>query len=378
MSIYKGTTPLAGIVTPHLDTRNIGQIIKSYLPLTDAGLHLLDGALLSGDGAYAAFVTYIGQLVGSHPELFTTEADWQACVAAYGVCGKFVYTAAAGADPATVRLPKKASAKRYLIASSVSGTEWCDVYSDGWCEQGGVANRSSSNIVNLHTEMADTNYSVFICGFNQHAYGYTTTASRTTTQFSFNTADDNSDNNAGNFYWRINGYADVSNYESDVLYQYIVIANSTKTSIEVDIDEIATDLNGKADVDLSNVSGTSGFRKLVEVYNNSGSWYKIYDEYDPSTGTFIGKWCEQGGTVLNSATSLTVAFLKSYLTTDYYLGVYSRESSNDTGGYDSTPCEVCGNGTYDYGQAVDGFRCSTGSSSRKFTWFAKGYMATGD
>ena len=43
-----------------------------------------------------------------------------------------------------------------------------------------------------------------------------------------------------------------------VLY-YIVIATSTKTSIEVDIDEIATDLNGKADVDLTNVntSGTS-------------------------------------------------------------------------------------------------------------------------
>ena len=29
-----------------------------------------------------------------------------------------------------------------------------------------------------------------------------------------------------------------------------------KTEIEVDIDEIATDLNGKADVDLSNVSSS--------------------------------------------------------------------------------------------------------------------------
>jgi hypothetical protein len=36
-----------------------------------------------------------------------------------------------------------------------------------------------------------------------------------------------------------------------VLY-YIVIANSTKTDIQVDIDEIATDLNGKADTDLTN------------------------------------------------------------------------------------------------------------------------------
>ena len=43
-----------------------------------------------------------------------------------------------------------------------------------------------------------------------------------------------------------------------VLY-YIVIATTTKTDIEVDIDEIATDLNGKADTDLVNVNnaGTS-------------------------------------------------------------------------------------------------------------------------
>jgi hypothetical protein len=37
---------------------------------------------------------------------------------------------------------------------------------------------------------------------------------------------------------------------------YIVIATSTKTDIQVDIDNIATDLNGKAGVDLSNLSTT--------------------------------------------------------------------------------------------------------------------------
>ena len=37
-------------------------------------------------------------------------------------------------------------------------------------------------------------------------------------------------------------------------YYYIVIATSTKTDIQVDIDEIATDLNGKADTDLTNIT----------------------------------------------------------------------------------------------------------------------------
>ena len=50
------------------------------------------------------------------------------------------------------------------------------------------------------------------------------------------------------------------------------------------------------------------------------------------------------------------------------------DSDNDTGGYTDTHCEVNGKDTYDYGQAVDGFRCSTNSGSAKFTWEAKGYI----
>ena len=41
---------------------------------------------------------------------------------------------------------------------------------------------------------------------------------------------------------------------------YIVIATVTKTDIQVDIDEIATDLNGKADTDLSNAVPSQSFK----------------------------------------------------------------------------------------------------------------------
>ena len=54
-------------------SRNIGELIQSTTPLTDAGLHLLDGTLISGSGSYASFVTYIAGLVFSHSSLFTTE-----------------------------------------------------------------------------------------------------------------------------------------------------------------------------------------------------------------------------------------------------------------------------------------------------------------
>lgn len=49
--------------------------------------------------------------------------------------------------------------KRIVTATWRSGTNWYTKYSDGWIEQGGVA--ESLTIVTLHQKMADTNYSVF-------------------------------------------------------------------------------------------------------------------------------------------------------------------------------------------------------------------------
>lgn len=300
-------------------SRNVGETVESTVPLTDAGLHLLDGSLLSGSGSYADFVTYMAGVYADHPELFTTEADWQTSVTNYGVCGKFVYDSVNN----TVRLPKKSSTERHLVKSTVSGTDWCDVYSDGWCEQGGVftGDFATGNQFALLTPYKDTNYTVIT-----NALQYNTTSAacfgvntKTTTYFAGEAFRSSNGNiRVGTLQWEAKGYIDASNLGSETIYQYIVIANSTKTEIEVDIDEIATDLNGKADVDLTNVSGTSGFRKLIEVYNNGVSWYKVYAEYNPSTGAFIGNWCEQGGRTVYSTTGTeTVALLKEMRDTNY-------------------------------------------------------------
>jgi len=304
MSLYLGDKLIAGAGTPTLDTRNIGQIVQSAIPLTDAGLHLLDGALLA-NGSYSAFVTYIAGLVSDYPELFDTEANWQQSVADYGVCGKFVYDSVNN----TVRLPKLSSIGRYLIKSYSSGTSWYRIYSDGWCEQGGSFSGTS---ITFSKEFIDTNYGFAGVGTDGNTAGAANTLNlnyKLTTGCTYYTHG----NNGG--LWRAFGYIDISSYKVEPLYQYIVIANSTKTEIEVDIDEIATDLNGKADVDLSNVSTTSGFRRLIEVYNNGTSWYKVFNEYNPSTGAFIGKWCEQGGRC--SANKQTVTYLKPFVDTNY-------------------------------------------------------------
>lgn len=239
--------------------RNVGEIVESTVPLTDAGLHLLDGSLLSGSGSYADFVTHMAGVYADHPELFTTEADWQTSVTNYGVCGKFVYDSVNN----TVRLPKKSSTERHLVKSTVSGTDWCDVYSDGWCEQGGEISNSGTNTqqITFSKAFVDTNYYFNRCNES--------TVTGTATSFAAE-AYTNKQTTGIKVYcyssitkciWQAKGYIDVSDLEQETIYPYIVIANSTKTQIEVDIDEIATDLNGKADVDFSNI--TANAKKVV-------------------------------------------------------------------------------------------------------------------
>ena len=50
----------------------------------------------------------------------------------------------------------------YIISSYINGTSWYRVYSDGWCEQGGIAslNENSTTVVTYLKPFADTNYSL--------------------------------------------------------------------------------------------------------------------------------------------------------------------------------------------------------------------------
>ena len=82
------------------------------------------------------------------------------------------------------------------------------------------------------------------------------------------------------------------------------------------------DLDGKANVNLNNVSHTSGFRKLIDIYVSSTGedGYKVYEEYNPTTGDYVGKWCEQWGIVASQSwyqTGKEVTLLKNYSSLAY-------------------------------------------------------------
>ena len=124
-------------------------------------------------------------------------------------------------------------------------------------------------------------------------------------------------------------------------------------------------LNTKADVDLTNASGKSGLRRLVEVYNNGTSWYKVFQEYDKSTGNLIGNWCEQGGrtsTISNGGT-LTTTFLKPFSSKNYTL---THAIVSTIGGSANDRVTVFET-TY--------FTAYSGSGGATWSWMACGYIS---
>lgn len=468
MSLYLGDNLISGVATPVEPTRNVGQIIESIVPLTDAGLHLLDGALINGSGIYADFVTYIADLYAntqsawktyvqptnpsgitstngfSNPSnafdndpstyascgtttdyiewdlgetlkvsgfnatiqwvsgsasscnisiysvdgnnnetliangsgvpqgasgtssaqfsgievsklrfkcipndggqspttstpsrvaqiniiaqrevkpIFCTEQQWQTSVTTYGVCGKFVYDSVNN----TVRLPK--------ITGIVEGTT--DLTALGDLVEAGLPNITGEIQRGNYGPIRNTGDTsgAFDRDNTQHGYnnGMNGEANDSAAGFNFDASRSSS----------IYGNSTTVQPQTIKVLYYIVIATTTKTEIEVDIDTIATDLNGKADRDLINLtngltnticstaatttSSASSARPavVVENYVNGTSWYRVWSD----------GWCEQGGVSPSAgdSSSNTINLLKSYKDTNY--SIFFAQNAGVEGSY---------------------------------------------
>lgn len=365
-------------------TRNVGQIITSTIPLTDAGLHLLDGSLISGGGIYEEFVDYIAELYADNtlymwygingadpfyiftksitpqigdtvydrsgvaigvvtnvnssgrPEyngfyykepvedtnprgIFVTEADWQTAVTTYGVCGKFVYTPASENTPATVRLPK--------VTGFTEGT--IDTETLGDLTEAGLP-----SIEHTHEYWI----------YSYAKTGASGTARNIVSGSTYPTPSTNSPVSP------IYGRSSTVQPQSIKVLYYIVMATSAKTDIQIDIDEVTTDLNGKADADLSNVPNSKAI--LTESYTSGNSWYRIYSD----------GWCEQGGFSFDDVTNSTINFLKPYANTHYTVSFTSTASRLYTLNLKSTSYFI-----FNYATIA-------GSGTMSFLWEAKGYI----
>ncbi len=256
-------------------SKNIGEIVHSLLPLDDSGLHLLDGALIQGDGVYSEFVSYIANLYGTkdtHPNYFTDEDTWQASVSQYGVCGKFVYDN----ENNTVRLPK--------ITGFLEGT--VDLSALGELKEAGLPNITGTVAIVAGGGGASGCFT-----WGEYSNHINSSVVAGNNGFHFNAALSNP----------IYGNSNTVQPQSIKGFLYIVLGTGIKTEIEVDINNIVSDLNGKADVDLSNtanVLSNSFFEKIMPDYSAGVS---IASSYTTMSAGYV---------TLNTSGSPTYALIK--------------------------------------------------------------------
>ena len=225
--------------------RNAGELISTLIPLQDANLHLLDGALLQY-GTYKEFIDYIATLYGdgtSIPSYFCTESEWQSSVTQYGVCGKFVYDNTNN----TVRLPK--------VTGKIDGTT--DLNALGDLEPLFVR---LPNTTGSFYSTCDNTYTSSSGAFSTVSTGsYTRGMGDYTVYWAQRTFDASKSSSV----YSGNGSDTAIHEQAIKCFIYIVIATSSKTEIQTNIDEITTDLNGKADVDLSNMSASQSVKNEI-------------------------------------------------------------------------------------------------------------------
>lgn len=274
----------------HFVARSIGEIVKSLTPLNEAGLHLLDGSVIA-NGSYAQFVSHMASLYASNPSLFVTESEWQATISTYGVCGKFVYDSA----KKTVRLPK--------VTGIIEGTT--DLNALGSLVEAGLPNITGSLSIGDGAYFSDKPDGCFASFSGTSSEDPNVGGSGRSTA-NFNASLSNP----------IYGNSNTVQPQTIKALYYIVIAQSAKTELQVDIDNIATDLNNKVSKsDLLEV------QCVVETYVNGASGYRIWSD----------GYCEQWGRgALNECTTTTITLLKAYKDTNYSVSAVSITAS--TGG----------------------------------------------
>lgn len=219
----------------YVPTRNVGEVVMSLIPLTDAGLHLLDGSLLDAGGIYDAFITHIANLETTYPNLFCTESEFQSVLLNKGSCGKFVLTKGSNGALVSLRIPK--------VVDILQGTSDANAVGDmieaglpdlvggfdSFCNTGSI---SSSGAVNEKTiESAVLQYS------NSQYMGYK--------EYEFKASR----------YNPIYGRSTTVQQQAIKALFYICVATTAKTDIEVDIDNIATDLNNKLSKSGGDITG---------------------------------------------------------------------------------------------------------------------------
>lgn len=253
-------------------TRNIGELVFSSLPLSDATLHLANGGYVER-GAYMEFYDYVVSLLNSGNSAVVSYSTWSTEKTANGgPIGKY------GLDTANQRvyLPD-------LTDTFVEGTNT----ELGTFKNAGIPNLKGKFYV-LQGETSGYQYGNSILRLNSDSNNFMQVDSATSVIKTYSFTQTTGDGNSG-----INLNASrVSSVYSDSettvqpqaikQYVYIVLANAYRLPVTINIDEVMTDINTIHDqitdinsdiTDLSNAisSISSHFDVGNAVFNSTSS-----------------------------------------------------------------------------------------------------------
>lgn len=161
------------------------------------------------------------------------------------------------------KLPRSTVGHGQLIKSQKSGDSWYRLYADGWCEQSIFTNRGSSDTANLLIEMKTADY---VINLTSYAQRYSWVTSQSTTHFTYNAADDSSQNNDGTYRWYICGYA-ASTPENPLTcqykYLYFYVGQFSQTAITQNAGINTTLFSSKVDLNLNNINPSANAIKSI-------------------------------------------------------------------------------------------------------------------
>ena len=168
------------------------------------------------------------------------------------------------------KLPR--SNARRLLRSYKEGDSWYNLYSDGWCEQGGscVAPNNELITINLKQSYQDINYDILLTQGLANSARYqgrhpiVNSDLMTVNSFVLQNARFLAETTAASkIYWRTSGYADTSIIQDEFEYVYYFLGNAVQNQTFVDVGQMTQTLTNKADVDLNNAQPCDNFKQQI-------------------------------------------------------------------------------------------------------------------
>lgn len=277
----------------------LGAIFCSAILLTDPAYKRLDGQCIAIDGVYSQFCAWLISQSGLGNVPTCTIGEYGTELSTYGQCGKFVINTTSEILIENGATIEANSIKLPTITAFIESTN--NTYPIGSAKEAGLP-----NIVGKSTgwlaESVGTNSGALTGtkkgGNNKNA---TTNGSYWSTSNTINF--DASNSNA------IYGKSDTVQPKSVCYPCYIIVATGTKTEVEVDINNVLTEVNKVQK------------RYLVSNWVNSdGScWYEIYSDgfkkYCGTTGV------QKASTTAGSGFFNTINFPFSFSNTNYHVHI---------------------------------------------------------